>query len=1559
MAAKDNLRSAAMQAGLTQKESSQIDSLGKLVESHQKLMALPEKQAKQAFNNQTAEQQKAHRALFDGSNPLGDALHYATSAAKTAIAAPFKILNEVSDFTTRLYRTGRIAVDQNVNITKAFEIANDKGDKVFSPDRIAKAETKFGVDMMSVATQVASGVSLSDIINNGTDEEKLIASKAAQLQETGDKDLLLQDAVDAAQAAKYSPGRDLANILLPESMEGGSGLYKGISGVGDAAFRIFADPTLILGKAKKAYDAGNWVLFNVLGKEQYTYGRSLRGVINNETQVDRVFSNPKVANFFNVYGADLEKLSNARKAQDPKAMADATTNLRRLAPEFGPSAIDELSRAGVKDAATAANYLKNVGDTTYILKGQAGRRVPLVPQLNAARKLRVNTLTTADRFFNIDKVGRTLVDNLYGIGTTVDDVITGITTRAEEIGKAEKAISKFKQDGAFRFTVPQINVRIDRFAQKFAITPFFKNDFFNVNEVDAAKKVYQLARLGNSRYHSKVIAEVFAAGDEGQKKKIFDGLWETVGEVRGWNKSEAGRKILTASKGKVEQYAPDVPKLVPDEFGNLVEKMVSPSNFAGEQMAVIDWQLSSGISVPRIAKLDSLVAKDALTARLFGPNYKQWAETTVSLWSFGTLAGPRFVLRNAAEDLLVHALAGESQLAILSSNKFIRRLAASDPDVKMGFISRLVNKADIKTAETKIAKALADNDSFAVENVLLNGIIKDTLGGRIDAGAEARLMRHFATGGNRAALFDGVSDGAKNALRGGSQYMNINNDVSTFGSKMGPISINGEEYKQATGSTFGNLNPVATQENRVTWMFTITAHANSDLGALAIKYIDPKISRDQAVTSIRRYLDGLPAKDRGRFKLYTTGATTQNHAEAIYDSVRPYFSKRNGDINTELLGKVRTVDEKGNVVVNSTKIGIEDIPGQGRYDLAPEFISGPQFVPLTGENFAGGIMDKGWNLMGAANARLTRQPMVIDALNQVLKDMDESGFSSRFIAKLTEGITDPEQLLIATRNAERKLAGIAEDNAIEKVLAFVDNPEVRTQLAMGIRNFARFFRATEDFYRRVTRLVRYNPEALSRASLTYEGITHSGFVQTDENGDQYFFYPGLSPVYSVMAKLGPIFGIKDSFKTGLPIEFGAKLKMITPSMNPDSLFPTFAGPLAALPIQMVGNIVPQVADLEKYLTGNYGQDQPLINAVMPAHVNRFLATLQRDERSSQYASAMRKAATYLEASGHGMSSKVDPETGEAIAPTSGEIAAYQDKLQGSTITVLALRFMFGFFAPASPSVNLKSDMAKWVRDNGEVNYKSTFNKLIEKNKGDIDKTVGEWIKYFPDQMPYTISESESTVVANVRAVDGATQWVKDNQELLARYPQAAAFLIPQAGKFDFNAYKLLFSQGLKTNKSVTDFVRQVSVAKDRETYYQKKDEYDEMLTAASSTDSKRQIRNEWELWSTEFKGVRPLLQEELGRGATGNIERARALEDIRLMLDDKTIKTESKTRKLLADMLNEYDTYISIRDSSTTSQTQNYKDTLRITAQDSIRSIAEGNDNAMAAFNSIFAPLFR
>lgn len=1544
-----NLESAALQAGLNDKQKGQVDGLTKLLDSHRALLNLPEQQAKEKFKTLPQDQQDAHVAMFGGDNNpigwLGSAAHYLTEGVKQTVGRTFGALNEVSDFMTRLYRTGAIAVTQNVDLAKAFQIANDKGDKVFDPGRISAAKNKYGEDMISVAMKVASGTSLDAIIATGTDAEKQIASVARKQ----DKDLLFQDALDSVQAAKYSPGRQLANLLLPSSLEGSGLLYKGISGIADAAYRIFADPTLALGKAKKAYDAANYAMFKIVG---------------DATKVDQAFSKPAVVNFFDTYGQQLDALAKARKANDLKAGAEAKAMLTRIAPEFGPAAQNEFIRAGVKDAATARNYLQNHADISAIIQGQAARKTPLLPRLDIARQTRIAILTGADKVFNIDKVGQSIVDALYGTRIQREDILTGLNQKAEQIAPLEKQVGKFKQDGAYRLNIGQIQGKLDRFAAKFTTIPYFKDGYFDVNSTDASNQVYRLARLANTRYHSKIIQEAFAAGDEGQKKQIFTGLWNTIAEIRGVSKTDIGQSYMSefAGKGLNKQYAATIEREVTE---NGVVKTIrdNPALIAGQQMALFPYQLSSAMAVPSLTDLDRLSARSGLISRLMGISHSKWAERMTSMWSIGTLAGPKFPVRNAAEDLMMHIAVGDSPWGIVKGRFLSTKLRQTGLTGDLGFINKLILRKSAQEYQSAVKAALESGDVGAVQKVMARAIMENNLPAKLDDGGR-QILSEIAQYGRIQDVLADVSEGGKNALRGGDQYLNVTNDASKFG-KMGAIDINGVKYKQSVGDkSFTQFSPTANKQSRIGWLVQLGITSNDSLAKVALENLDiaakGQAGRTEAINRIAKYLDDLSETERGRFSLYANGLTTQQHAERVLDTVMNLYSKYDGTLNKDLWNKVVKVNKDGIRHISTSDLRLEDLPETS--DLAPRYIHGPTLVPVTDSgNFAAGLMDKTWDYMGEANSRFSREPIVIDAMIRIRKDMIESGYDKHYMDLMTAGKTG-DDLIKAEAYAKSHLISIAEDLAKNRVLAYVDNPAVRSQLAMSARNFARFYRATEDFYRRVYRTVRYNPEALTRASLTYEGISHSGFVQTDDNGDQYFFYPGLNPVYKVMNKVMRIFGVKDAFQVPMPVEFGAKLKMITPSMNPDSIFPTFAGPLAAVPMKMIGNVIPQVADLEQYLTGSYGQDQPMISAVLPAHVNRLFQALSTDERNSQYASAARKAATYLEASGHGLKIEVDPTTGQEIPPSAGDVLAYQNKLQASTMTVLALRFLFGFVAPASPSVTLKSDMAKWVRDNGRTSYKQVFNNLINDYNGDIDRATKDWIKYFPEEMPYTVSESESNVVAQVRAVDTATNWIKNNEGLLAKYPQAAAFLIPQAGKFDFNAYKLLMSQGLKSSKTLTDFVRQAATAKDLQTYYSKQEEYNQQLAYTFSTDAKRQLRDQWQTWSDEFKGARPMLQEQLGQGAAKGVERVAALNDLRLMLKDTSIRTQGVTRSTLNQMLTAYDNYVANRDfanQSGSGLSQDYKDSLKISAQQEIESLASNNPNTLAAYNSLFAPLFR
>jgi hypothetical protein len=394
-------------------------------------------------------------------------------------------------------------------------------------------------------------------------------------------------------------------------------------------------------------------------------------------------------------------------------------------------------------------------------------------------------------------------------------------------------------------------------------------------------------------------------------------------------------------------------------------------------------------------------------------------------------------------------------------------------------------------------------------------------------------------------------------------------------------------------------------------------------------------------------------------------------------------------------------------------------------------------------------------------------------------------------------------------------------------------------------------------------------------------------------------------------------------------------------------------------MELMYRLVPSTKEAQKYLQGTYSEDQPLVNAILPAHINRALAVLNQDERNSQFASAFRKAATYLEATGHGLQIKTDPKTGEQIPPTAGEIEAYSDKLKATTSTVLGMRFFESLILPASPSVNLKSDMANWVKDNERTNFKQVFSNLVTQYNGDFTKATEEWIRLFPKQMPYTVSESKKKTVAVIRYGEAAGNWVDNNQALLTKYPQAAGFLIPQIGAFNYDSYKTMVNEGLLNKKPMGDFLKEVQVSTDRQFYFQQNAKYKEALASTSSTDQKRQLNDRWSEWSKSFMALRPTLAEEFAQGSLPDVQRKNALKDLRAMFNNEPNPPTGAVAGVLKNMLSIYDQYEQAS-SQVTDRSQaslNRLSAMQEGVKIQLQKLAESNPNTKSAYDVLFAKL--
>jgi hypothetical protein len=1550
----DNLKAAAAAAGLTPAERKEIEALNKTLSVHRELSNLPQKTAQQAYASKTPEQQAALKRVAGEEDPvtkpqrgwLGTAWHYTGGAVLAGI-------QEVSDLSTRAYRTGAIALMEGKNLGDAWTTANDKGDKVFNPGRIENASAKFGNDRMQVAMRVAAGEKLSQIASSGTDAQKQIAAMAAQ-----NKDNLFQDALDAAQAAKYSPGRQIANLITPEQLEGSGFFYRAVSGAVDAAYRIFADPLILAGKAKRAVDISRYSLDVVIGGNK----------------VEEVFARPQMQNFWNQYGADLGAFKKAIDSGATKEAVDIKRRLTTIAPEFGDPVIKSFINADVPitNADTAKAFFLNAKQVEEMMMGQIGRKRVMIPRLDPLRKARITTVTTANKVFNLDRIGPKFVDDLYFNGASTDDGIAkAVIDGREQIVNTVKANREAK--GTARFSMAQIQYRVDRFKAKFSQVPFFEDDLFDVTSKDGAAKVYRYALLVLPRNESRLIAQAFDNAEVGRKKEIFYGLQSTIADIRGLNVTKEGKVIADQLKStpKREFAITDPrtgynPAALPD----------------GEQVGLILSDLSDYVSTLSVRDIDRTASRSGLIQQIAGLAHSNWVEKMTTGWSFLTLAGPRYAIRNATEDLMVHLAIGESPFGLVKARSLSTRLrtarqveeglttlgkAAQDP---LGGVIRFVNKKEAKHYSQAIVAAQGDVAKIrlitaaALNEGKLARFYEKTGLGKFTAADRKFLEEQILYGDLDNALMD-VVEGGKNSFTGVDVFSRTVNFARKNNVRTAELSYNlpkGKFARAKGAKAYTAMAPLANEATQVAWAMRIGYYSNDKLGRLAVANLD---NEPVALAKLNAWLnDPVNAKQVAAFRMEERGISTEEHAKRIFDSAKQLFVKKDGNINDDLLSKVRAIDEKTGEYRITGKLGLDDLPKN--IDDVPDYIVGPQLVPVTDTgNYTTSIMEWGWDWLGEANARLSREPMVLSEMIKLRKQFEKSGFDKAFIASYKRGITDQKALDKAEFTARTKLAEIVEDRARLQTLAYVDNPAVQSQLAFSIRNFARFYRATEDFYRRMYRVVRYNPEAIVKASLTYEGVTHSGWVQQDDQGEPYFIYPGTQYVYKAVQAAMQALGVPAEFKTPFPVEFGAKLKMITPSLNPESAVPTLAGPLSGFSIKVATNLVgifsPGAADtITTTLLGKYAQDQPMVSAFLPAHVNRIYSAMNQDERDGQYASAMRKAMTYLEAGGHGLVQRYETVDGQEVPIpfSAAELEDYRVRLKNTTLGILGMRVVYGFTAPATAQVQLKSEMADWVRDNGEASFKQTWYGLLDKY-GDYDTAMTEWVKRYPDQMPFTVSESDRSTVAYFRYAQESGDFVDNNESLFKSYPQGAAFLIPHKAGYSWDAYKTMTDMGLRKNKTVADFMREVQTAADMQTYYEKKNTYEENLKSVGTDFERSQLRKEFTDWATVFKAGRPLVQEELAQGGKKAIERMKALNDLQKMLDEKAAyKASPDTAKKLRQMMDLYNSYKTNKDQFETVGGSRFL--AQMNKEETIikmRELSQYNENTLSAYNVLFGRL--
>jgi hypothetical protein len=268
-------------------------------------------------------------------------------------------------------------------------------------------------------------------------------------------------------------------------------------------------------------------------------------------------------------------------------------------------------------------------------------------------------------------------------------------------------------------------------------------------------------------------------------------------------------------------------------------------------------------------------------------------------------------------------------------------------------------------------------------------------------------------------------------------------------------------------------------------------------------------------------------------------------------------------------------------------------------------------------------------------------------------------------------------------------------------------------------------------------------------------------------------------------------------------------------------------------------------------------------------------------------------------------------------------------------------------------------MSEWIKDSGKSNWKEVWYQLYEKNNFDKDVAIGKWIELYPNQVPYTVSESDRKTVGMFQSAEDSGKFVEDNQELFNTYKEGGAFLIPNEGAFSYDAYRTMKSMGLRENKRIEDHLLEVQTAADAEIYYERKNKFDATTANIADPQIRKVLRQQYNAWKDTYMAGRPMLEEYLGKGREKAVERTRALDDLSKMLDDpKFANIRPETQDVLRQMVKAYDGYVKQKEIfELTGGDREVIDIVRSGTLSKIKNLSNFNENTLTAYMSIFSRL--
>lgn len=443
--------------------------------------------------------------------------------------------------------------------------------------------------------------------------------------------------------------------------------------------------------------------------------------------------------------------------------------------------------------------------------------------------------------------------------------------------------------------------------------------------------------------------------------------------------------------------------------------------------------------------------------------------------------------------------------------------------------------------------------------------------------------------------------------------------------------------------------------------------------------------------------------------------------------------------------------------------------------------------------------------------------------------------------------------------------------AIHDTLQYVDDASVRSQYAVIARAWMPFWRAQQEFYVRWAKTFRYHPESLRKAQILMGGLHSSGLVQKDDQGDDYFIFPGsqalTNGLSSSLAKIG--IGTGDAS----PFPMRGYVRFLNQGIDPKSIAPSFS-PIVGVPLQALGNLFPEMQPLNAALLGDQGQSSTWYGQLLPTPIRRLWTggvISQNDTQELIQSSKMQ--AAYMEANGQGLPANATPD----------EIEQYKDRLTSGARVLAFVRAVYGLVTPAPPSASdpttpLKSS----ITGDGFQYLNDEFRALVSKMGPAAAYEV--WNKNHPDQMPFTVSSTQAAGGASFVPSVQAEQFITTNKDFVSQYKNVAAFWFPQGGQFDSQSFRHEMAIGLRQYKGLDEYIKDLKLSNQLQSYFDARDQRDQMIADANSKGDKAAVNKynaDWSSYSAQAQSQNAFLASYLADGAARANERVQKVNELR------------------------------------------------------------------------------